>query len=301
MIEYRQPIRATADTFTHYLYATPGHEPILMAFVNALLDYAGEPLVKEIQVKNPFNPKTFPTDKQSIIDIKALTTNDRQFVIEFQTSPYDSFIKRLEFNWAKTFSIQLNEGEHYRLLLPVMVIAVLNYLLFDRLSDLCNMFHITAKNDPSFVLSKDFLLFTLELVEKKIDRIRLLPRPLRDWAEFFWYADKKTEDEMNILLADCDPIIKLAYGKYTFFMQSEELRLVEESRQQYLHDRATEMEYATRTGIEKGMKKGMKKGIKKGMEKGMIVVARNLKDIGVDSETIAKATGLTVEEIDRLD
>ncbi|MDR1958155.1 MAG: Rpn family recombination-promoting nuclease/putative transposase [Planctomycetaceae bacterium] len=47
MAEQRQPIRATADTFIHYLFATPGNEPVLMSFVNALLAYAEEPLVRE--------------------------------------------------------------------------------------------------------------------------------------------------------------------------------------------------------------------------------------------------------------
>jgi hypothetical protein len=48
MAEQRQPIQATADTFIHYLFATPGNEPVLMSFVNALLAYAEEPLVREI-------------------------------------------------------------------------------------------------------------------------------------------------------------------------------------------------------------------------------------------------------------
>jgi predicted transposase/invertase (TIGR01784 family) len=321
MAEQRQPIRATADTFIHYLFATPGNEPVLMSFVNALLAYAEEPLVRETRVLNPFNPKTFLTEKRSVIDIKAVATNDRQFVIEFQTLRYDAFVKRLLFNWAKTYSGQLTEGEHYRLLLPVMVIAVTNYSLFDRLPDLCNLFYIAAKDEPTRALSNDFQLHTLELIEKKIDRIPSLPKPLRNWTEFFWYSDKKTRDEMKTLLEESDPMVQLAYEKYDLFTQDTELRLMEETRQQYLHDRASELEYAERKGREEGIEKGreegkaegraegeavgLEKGLEKGIEKGKLeeklTTARNLKRFGVERETIAKATGLPVEEIDRLD
>ncbi|MDR1959394.1 MAG: Rpn family recombination-promoting nuclease/putative transposase, partial [Planctomycetaceae bacterium] len=130
-------------------------------------------------------------------------------------------------------------------------------------------------------------------IEKKIDRIRLLPRPLRDWTVFFWYSDKKTRDEMKTLLEESDPMVQLAYEKYDLFTQDTELRLMEEARQQYLHDRASELEYAERKGREEGEAVGL--------EKGKIETARNFKRLGVEHETIAKATGLPVEEIDWLD
>ncbi|MDR1270293.1 MAG: Rpn family recombination-promoting nuclease/putative transposase, partial [Planctomycetaceae bacterium] len=101
--QQRQPIRATADTFIHFLFASRGNETILLSFVNAILDDAGQPLVKSAEVQNPFNPKTFLTDKRSIIDVKAVAHNDRHFVIEFQTGWYSAFGKRLLWNWAKVF------------------------------------------------------------------------------------------------------------------------------------------------------------------------------------------------------
>jgi predicted transposase/invertase (TIGR01784 family) len=253
--------------------------------VNALLAYVGETLVREMQVLNPFNPKTFLTDKRSIIDIKAVATDDRQFVIEFQTSWYDSFVKRLLYNWAKTLCLQLSEGKHYRSLLPVVEIAMLNYTIFDELPDLLNLFCIVAKSNPSYVLSNDFQLYTLEFVDKKIDQISLYPRPLRDWMIFFWYSDKKTEAEMKMLLKDSDSMVQSSYDKYRFFIQDEDLRLLEMMRQQAVYDRASELDYATR----------------KGREEGTIATARNLKYLGVDIETIMKATGLSAGEIDLLD
>ena len=58
------------------------------------------------------------------------------------------------------------------------------------------------------------------------------------------------------------------------------------------------------TSFEDGMEKGMEKGIEKGMERGKVEeqrqIAANLKKQGINIETIAQCTGLSVEEINEL-
>ena len=65
-------------------------------------------------------------------------------------------------------------------------------------------------------------------------------------------------------------------------------------------------------GMEKGLEKGMEKGMAEGMEKGMAegmqkgkseekrAIAHNLKALGLTSEQIQAATGLSAREIDLL-
>ena len=55
-----------------------------------------------------------------------------------------------------------------------------------------------------------------------------------------------------------------------------------------------------RKGIEKGIKKGIEKGRAEGIAEGRLSVARNLKQMGLDAASIAKATGLDVEAVERL-
>ena len=60
--------------------------------------------------------------------------------------------------------------------------------------------------------------------------------------------------------------------------------------------------------VEKGMKKGMEEGMEKGLQKGKAEgrqeekhsIALNLKKLGVSIEQIAFATGLSIEEIEKL-
>ncbi|MDR1485127.1 MAG: hypothetical protein LBT09_09930 [Planctomycetaceae bacterium] len=91
---------------------------------------------------------------------------------------------------------------------------------------------------------------------------------------------------MNVLLQASDQHVQLAYNKYIQFCQDEELRQIEDARQQYLHDYTTDIEDARKEGetigIEKGIDMGIEKGIDMGIEKGI--------DMGIE-----KGIGIGIE------
>ena len=53
-------------------------------------------------------------------------------------------------------------------------------------------------------------------------------------------------------------------------------------------------------GLEKGLAEGLEKGMAEGLEKGRVETAINLKKMGVDDDIISKASGLSIEEIQKL-
>ena len=68
--------------------------------------------------------------------------------------------------------------------------------------------------------------------------------------------------------------------------------------------RAEEREIAFAEGIERGIEQGISQGIEQGISRGSyqtkLEMAKNLIDIGLSVENIAKATGLSREEIAKL-
>ena len=56
----------------------------------------------------------------------------------------------------------------------------------------------------------------------------------------------------------------------------------------------------TEKGIEKGIEKGMKKGMEEGIEKEKEKTAKKLLELGIDEETIQKATELNHDQIQKL-
>ena len=61
-----------------------------------------------------------------------------------------------------------------------------------------------------------------------------------------------------------------------------------------------EINTARRIGREEGVAEGREEGRAEGREEAKMATAKNLKQLGVDVETIAKATGLSLEIIDSL-
>ena len=69
-------------------------------------------------------------------------------------------------------------------------------------------------------------------------------------------------------------------------------------------DTHNQIEYAKETGLEEGLAKGRAEGLVKGREEGReernLEVAINLLQLGTPCEIVAKATGLSVENVTKL-
>ena len=68
----------------------------------------------------------------------------------------------------------------------------------------------------------------------------------------------------------------------------------------YDTDIAVQRQESLIIGIKKGMQAGIQQGFSEGSYQTKIETAKNLFDIGLSVENIAKATGLTREEIEAL-
>jgi len=234
---------------------------------------------RSVEVRNPFNPATFITDKYTILDIKATDERGGIFVVEFQTSERKAFADRMTYYGCRSFGGQMFQGTAYSELKTVIGIAVTTFEMFHQLEGIHNSFRLTAKADSGVVFTDKFQMHVLEAAEEKIDRVSLLPPALGTWMNFFYYSHLRSEDEMTTLLQD-HPVVQQAYGKYQQFNRDERLRALDEAHQRFLHDHATDMEEAHEKGIAK--------------------VARNMKVRGDSIDSIIEVTGLSREEIDKL-
>jgi predicted transposase/invertase (TIGR01784 family) len=275
----RKPIPAYRDTFVHFLFGTPGNEPLLLDFLNAVLESDGQLFSRSVEVRNPFNPATFAMEKWTILDVKATDEQGGIFMVEFQTSERLVFADRMTYYGCRSFGGQMFQGTAYSTINTVIAIAVTTFEMFRQLKSIHNSFRLTAKSDSSVVFTNKLQMHILEAAEEKIDRVSLLPPALRAWINFFYYSNLKSEEAMTALLQDHPPV-QQAYGKYQQFNRDERMRALDEAHQQYLHDRATDMEEAHEKGIAK--------------------VARNIKLRGDSIDSILEVTGLSREEIAKL-
>ena len=275
-----EPIPAYRDTFVHFLLGSSGNEPILLHFLNSVLESDGQAPAKSVEMRNPFNPQTFIADKYTILDVKATDERGDIFVVEFQTSQRATFADRMTYYATRAFSSQMFKGDPYSSLKAVIAIAVTTFEMFSQLDSIHTTFRLTAKADSNVVLTNLLQMHILEAAPQKIDRAAKLPSSLRAWMNFFYYSHLKSEAEMSTLLQD-QPMVGQAYEKFQQFNRDERLRALDEAHQRFLHDQATDIE--------------------EGIAQKTIEIARNMKLKGYPTGDIADMTGLAYDAIERLD
>ena len=96
------------------------------------------------------------------------------------------------------------------------------------------------------------------------------------------------------------PIMEEAHKRYNNFIRSRLMMSEYEKKEIYQYDKQITLEEKRREGIKEGIKKGKLEGIKTGEENKAISIAKTLKQMNMDNVSISKATGLPIEEIEKL-
>jgi predicted transposase/invertase (TIGR01784 family) len=118
---------------------------------------------------------------------------------------------------------------------------------------------------------------------------------LRRWMELWAFGSKLKESEMSTMLQDCPPVLA-AYEEFQQFSSDPDMREKVRARERFLNDQRLKIGGARREGRKEGRKEGLIEGeARKAHE-----TAQNLKREGLDSAFIARMTGLSVSEVERL-
>ena len=100
------------------------------------------------------------------------------------------------------------------------------------------------------------------------------------------------------------PIMEEAHKRYNNFIRSRLMMTEYEKKELYQYDKQISLEDKRREGMREGRREGRLEGIKEGKLEGerdkSISIAKTLKQMNMDSESISKATGLSLEEIEKL-
>ena len=96
------------------------------------------------------------------------------------------------------------------------------------------------------------------------------------------------------------PIMEEAHKRYNNFIRSRLMMSEYEKKEIYQYDKQITLKEERREGIKEGIKKGKLEGIKTGEENKAISIAKTLKQMNMDNVSISKATGLPIEEIEKL-
>lgn len=256
------------------IFGDEQNKEILISFLNAIL-YQGNSTVESLEILNPYQAPKIRGVKDTYLDIRAKLNNEETVIIEMQVLNVEGFEKRILYNAAKAYSIQLDTGADYTLLNPVIALTITDFEMFPNLDKVISNFILKEKD---FLV--DYLIYDIELVfvelpkfGKKLEELETLTDK---WIYFLKNA--KSLEIVPERMGDVQAIQKAFEVANRVGLTREELEDLEH-QEIYIHDQ--------RNAITKAVKQKA------------IAIAKGLLDV-LDEATIVQTTGLSIEEVQKL-
>ena len=274
------------------VFGSAESKPILISFLNALIGFPKGREVTDLIIVDPYQIPLLQGMKDTYVDVKATLADGREVIVEMQVLNVKGFEQRILYNAAKSYSRQLQEGEDYTLLNPVIALTLTDFTLFEG-EAVCNRFLLLEKE--RFIQYRD----DIELIFFE------LPKFVKDESQLETIQDKwlyfvKNAGRLNVVphILDEAPIREAFAIVNTAALSPEELEQ-QERRHDFIRLQRGSQEKAFEDGQAAGEARGRAEGRAEGAQAKAMAVARNLLPV-LDDAAIATATGLTTAEVARL-
>ncbi|WP_307972287.1 Rpn family recombination-promoting nuclease/putative transposase [uncultured Brachyspira sp.] len=275
-------VKKLNDFFIRYFFGLEGDEDLLLSFINAIMIDSNFATFVSVEIINPFNLSEKANNKESIVDLKAVTEDGIIVIIEIQTYSTKNFFERTLYYWSKNYSNILKKGEDYPELKPVISINLIDDILFDKTDNRMHTCYLLKEKNSNKILTDHIQLHYIEI--PKFNNDSNITTELKNWILFL---KSNKEEDMSQLLKE-DTIFEKAMKKYNYFTDNEDLINEYDRREAYLVYQSSLMRGATKDGFEAGR------------HAEQISMATAMKKDGADINLISKYTGLTIDEIKKL-
>ena len=310
-------ITLTNDYAFKRLLGSEENKPLLQDFLECILDLTPQQVLDLEFMDKELTKEEF-SDKTGILDVKLKLTDGTVIDIEIQASWNASFVKRTLFYWAKMYTADFKAGESYDKLHRCIAINIIadGFRLNDAIHSEYLLQEKTAHTTLTDVLEVHFLDLQAAKRAKEEGNAKGERSQLINWLRFIGATNK----EERAMIATKSPVLQMLNEKIDVLTLSPTERKLYESRMKLKSDITTISETQFSAGVARGLAEGKSLGLAEGKSLGLaegeargkslglaegsrqkaLETARNLLVIGLSIQNIAKATGLTVEEVETL-
>ena len=244
-------------------------------------------------------------DKYNRVDMLAENEKGELFLIEVQNNTEYAYFQRMLFGTSKLVTEYINRGEPYENVRKVYSVNIV-YFSLGRGTDI--VYH--GKTEFRGIHNGDLLeLSPFQKQRFKVDAVSdLYPEYyILKVNDFNRVAKNSLEEWVYYLNTGEVPTNATAPGMEAVKEQLTIDRMSKAERNAYYkhldnivilrNNIDTEREEGRAEGLIEGRAKGLEEGLVKGREEERREMVRKMKELGMSPETIAKLTGLSVEEI----
>ncbi len=239
-------------------------------------------------------------DKFNRVDLLAEDTRGQLMIVEIQNNRELDYFHRMLYGTSKVITEYIREGEDYE---QVRKVYSINIIYFDLGQGDDYIYHgrthfvglhthdelkLSASQRRLFMGTVAGDLFPEYYVLRVNDFDKIATTPLDEWISFL-----KTGEIPDDATADGLPEAREQLRRDK--LSPEELAAYKRHLEAERYQRSV-----IRPGRIEGLEEGRKEGLERGKKEGIIQTARNLKSLNLPPDIIARATGLTTEEIAEL-
>lgn len=269
----------TNDFVFKRIFAKRGNEEFLKEFLSNLLnlDIKGIEISQDVMLA-----KKVKEDKYGVLDIKAKLNDNIEVDIEMQVVDYGNIIERTTFYSSKMIASQLKLKEEYKEIRPVIIVAILNFDLFEFEEYITKSVTVADKHRDK-IINKLITYYYIELPKFRNKKVSL-DNKVNQWLTFI---DSKDEGRIGEAMSKNENL-KKANEELEVLSADEEARELAEFRESSLREMASAIRY------------GQDKGKTEGRNERNIEIAKSMLKENIDINVISKVTGLSKDEIEKI-
>jgi predicted transposase/invertase (TIGR01784 family) len=268
------------DIVFKMLFTAERNRDILISFLTAVMRPPSP--IRVVDIKTPWIPGSDEVKRKVIFDVHVVLEDGQHIDVEMQARRRDSPRERWLFNWGAVFTDQLQSGDQFAKLQPVVSIVIMGYLQFEGLR-----FHSTFRVMEVHTheeFSRHLEIHTLELPKLENSPTDADDEAVLNWGRFF----AAESDEELEQLAMNDP--NIARAKEGLDTLSQDPAARELARQR----RLAEFDY--QSGLSEAEARGKAEGEAKGLREAIRQLCELLK-IEIDSSRKQRMAQSTVQEL----
>ncbi len=273
------------------IFGSDRSKDILISFLNAII-YSGDSIIHDLEIIDPYNAGDVSVLKDSYLDVKAVLADKTTVIIEMQVSNVEAFEKRVVYNLCKSYGNQLDSGQAYYELTPIIALTITDFKLFSSTTKVINRFCFQEEEEHFGYQENELRIVFVEL-PKFTKNLEELESITDKWIYFIKEAPSlEVIPEKMRQVPQIEQALNIANQADLTVKELEKVH----RQEMFWQDRRGALRFARKEGREEGREEGKEEGIRQ--EK--IAIARSCKQRGLDVETIIEITQLSREEIESL-
>ena len=243
-------------------------------------------------------------DKFNRVDIKARNSKDEIILVEVQNTRELYYLERILYGVAKAIAEHIDLGGIYENVKKVYSISILyfdigqgnDYLYHGQNTFLGvhtgDCLKVTTKEQGAIIRKLPAEIFPEYFLIRVNEFNKVAVTPLEEWIEYLKTGTIRPDTTT--------PGLEEARQKLIYYNMNKADKLAYDRHLDALMIQNDVLSTAKLEGLEEGRVEGREEGIMVGRQEEKIATARNLKSLNIPIAVIVQATGLSIDEIDRL-